>query len=472
MAEAAIEGYEREGTDLHPAWGLRGVALVAAHQGRLDEARRFAARTDSGSPRNAATSSSPRSIGTSSGSSPCRSVTGRRRTRTSRRPRRSRRASRSGTPDGSSSPATRSRRRSRSGTSSDAAGDRRDARGGRPDRPDAVGRSRSGARSTGAARRGPRRPRRRSGDLRPRRARARRPPDAVRARRARCSPRVSSIAGGRRSASPTRRLRGALAVFEDLGAPVWADRARTELARVGLRPRAPEELTETERRSRSWRRSGLSSRQIAERAFLAPEDRRQRPRTGVREARDPLPRGARGAHGVGGARRRRPRSRRRAPLGRMGGRPGALIGVVASFVARGAGRTVPAMDRPLDPTRSTTFLVERYWPGIDLARLRDVLPRLEAAARAMTAEGSRVEHVGSILMPVDQVVFSLIAADDESARPAAQRASRPARRTGSPRRSRCWRASCPGTRRRAAGARAADARTDERPSHRSTEELT
>jgi hypothetical protein len=32
----------------------------------------------------------------------------------------------------------------------------------------------------------------------------------------------------------------------------------------------------------------------------------------------------------------------------------------------------------------------------------------------MTAAGSRVEHVGSILMPADQVVFSLIAAADES----------------------------------------------------------
>jgi hypothetical protein len=61
-----------------------------------------------------------------------------------------------------------------------------------------------------------------------------------------------------------------------------------------------------------------------------------------------------------------------------------------------------------------TFLVERYWPGIDLATLRELLPRLEAAARAMTAEGTRVEHVGSILMPVDEVVFSLIAASDEA----------------------------------------------------------
>ncbi len=72
------------------------------------------------------------------------------------------------------------------------------------------------------------------------------------------------------------------------------------------------------------------------------------------------------------------------------------------------------MDRPRDPDPLATFLVERYWPDVDLATLRDALPRLEAAARAMTAEGTRVEHVGSILMPVDQVVFSLIAADDES----------------------------------------------------------
>jgi hypothetical protein len=61
-----------------------------------------------------------------------------------------------------------------------------------------------------------------------------------------------------------------------------------------------------------------------------------------------------------------------------------------------------------------TFLVERYWPGIDLSTLRGALPRLEAVARAMTAEGTPVEHVGSILMPVDGVVFSLFAAGDEA----------------------------------------------------------
>jgi hypothetical protein len=61
-----------------------------------------------------------------------------------------------------------------------------------------------------------------------------------------------------------------------------------------------------------------------------------------------------------------------------------------------------------------TFLVERYWPGIDVATLPEVLHRLDAAAQAMTAEGTPVEHLGSILMPVDEVVFSLITAGDVS----------------------------------------------------------
>jgi DNA-binding NarL/FixJ family response regulator len=66
-------------------------------------------------------------------------------------------------------------------------------------------------------------------------------------------------------------LRAALAAFEDLGAAVWADRARAELARVGRRPRAPRELTETERRVAELAGAGLSARQIAEQAFLAPK---------------------------------------------------------------------------------------------------------------------------------------------------------------------------------------------------------
>lgn len=85
------------------------------------------------------------------------------------------------------------------------------------------------------------------------------------------------------------------------------------------------------------------------------------------------------------------------------------------------------MDRDVASPRPTrTFLVERYWPGIDERMARTALSNLEEAARAMTAEGTWVEHLGSILMPVDQVVFSLISAADEAVvRAVNQRAGAP-----------------------------------------------
>jgi hypothetical protein len=72
------------------------------------------------------------------------------------------------------------------------------------------------------------------------------------------------------------------------------------------------------------------------------------------------------------------------------------------------------------------FLVERYWPGVDDEILGSALPRLELSARAMTAEGHEVHHVGSFLMPVDQVVISVICADSEAiVREVNQRAAMP-----------------------------------------------
>jgi hypothetical protein len=62
-----------------------------------------------------------------------------------------------------------------------------------------------------------------------------------------------------------------------------------------------------------------------------------------------------------------------------------------------------------------TFLVERYWPGIDEQGAWSVVAALEARAREMSANGAAVSHVGSILMPADEVVFSLISAPDEAA---------------------------------------------------------
>ena len=88
------------------------------------------------------------------------------------------------------------------------------------------------------------------------------------------------------------------------------------------------------------------------------------------------------------------------------------------------------MDNPIDaPPDSRTFLVERYWPDIDEARARALAASLEHEARSMAVEGIAVEHVGSILMPRDRVVFSLIAATDEaSARQLTARVGAPADR--------------------------------------------
>ena len=69
----------------------------------------------------------------------------------------------------------------------------------------------------------------------------------------------------------TGALEGALAAFEQVGVPLWAQRARTELSRVGLRPRAPDTLTATERRVAELAATGLRTRRIAEIVFLSPK---------------------------------------------------------------------------------------------------------------------------------------------------------------------------------------------------------
>jgi len=66
-------------------------------------------------------------------------------------------------------------------------------------------------------------------------------------------------------------LEQAQRVFEELGAPLWAERARSELLRVGLRPRAPHELTATEERVAALAASGLTNRQVAQELFISPK---------------------------------------------------------------------------------------------------------------------------------------------------------------------------------------------------------
>jgi DNA-binding NarL/FixJ family response regulator len=58
-------------------------------------------------------------------------------------------------------------------------------------------------------------------------------------------------------------------VFEELGSPLWAEHARSELARAEPRRRGPDELNETEWRVAELAAQGLSNQEIAQRAFLS-----------------------------------------------------------------------------------------------------------------------------------------------------------------------------------------------------------
>jgi len=65
-------------------------------------------------------------------------------------------------------------------------------------------------------------------------------------------------------------LEQALSIFESLPAPLWAERTRSELSRIGLRPPAPLELTATEERVASMAATGQTNRQVAQALFLSP----------------------------------------------------------------------------------------------------------------------------------------------------------------------------------------------------------
>lgn len=63
-------------------------------------------------------------------------------------------------------------------------------------------------------------------------------------------------------------LGGALAIFEDLGARLWAGRARDELERVGGRPSASGSLTPAERRVAELVAGGRRNREVAQALFV------------------------------------------------------------------------------------------------------------------------------------------------------------------------------------------------------------
>ena len=74
----------------------------------------------------------------------------------------------------------------------------------------------------------------------------------------------------RRSAAAAM-LEDALARFEELGARLWAERAREELARIGGRAPSSDDLTPTEQRIADLVAAGMTNREVAANLFVTPK---------------------------------------------------------------------------------------------------------------------------------------------------------------------------------------------------------
>ena len=67
-----------------------------------------------------------------------------------------------------------------------------------------------------------------------------------------------------------RALEEALAIFEAVGSPLWAEQAKGELAALGLRAGPPDSLTASEERVARLAASGLTNRQVANALQISP----------------------------------------------------------------------------------------------------------------------------------------------------------------------------------------------------------
>jgi DNA-binding NarL/FixJ family response regulator len=75
----------------------------------------------------------------------------------------------------------------------------------------------------------------------------------------------------RRKDVASRTLQEALAVFEDLDVPLWADRARAELSRTAVARRGIAGLTPSEQRVAELAASGMTNRDVAAALFISPK---------------------------------------------------------------------------------------------------------------------------------------------------------------------------------------------------------
>jgi DNA-binding CsgD family transcriptional regulator len=75
----------------------------------------------------------------------------------------------------------------------------------------------------------------------------------------------------RQKSAASTQLREALNTFENLGTPLWAERARTQLARINVGTDNGAGLTPTEQRVAELAASGMTNRDTAAALFISPK---------------------------------------------------------------------------------------------------------------------------------------------------------------------------------------------------------
>jgi DNA-binding CsgD family transcriptional regulator len=75
----------------------------------------------------------------------------------------------------------------------------------------------------------------------------------------------------RQKETASATLRHALAIFEAMGTPLCADRARAELARTNVAPRPRLAMTPSEQRVAELAASGMTNRDVAAALFISPK---------------------------------------------------------------------------------------------------------------------------------------------------------------------------------------------------------
>lgn len=75
----------------------------------------------------------------------------------------------------------------------------------------------------------------------------------------------------RQKESSSKLFHEALQAFDAMGAPLWADRARAELARAKVTPGRTLALTPSERRVAELAASGMTNRDVAAALFISPK---------------------------------------------------------------------------------------------------------------------------------------------------------------------------------------------------------